>query len=178
MSPEAARHAAVHVDGYYAGLVDAFDGAFQSLPLPPGGHTIVVYLEGYRTARYNLYLQPASTFTLRHAMERVRPGERSELPDMGPSIPPPPEGSYRMPAAAQAIGFGTLDIFVQPTSAEVAIDSHRWLSSEQGHLMVQLGAGMHRVEVSKAGYTTYAVDVEIRDGETSALNVGLTPTPR
>lgn len=192
MSPEAARYAAVYVDGYYAGLVDEFDGAFQSLPLPPGGHTIVVYLEGYRTARYNLYLQPASSFTLRHAMERVRPGERSELPDMAPAIPPPPEGSYRVPsssaavpapqptepAAAQAIGFGTLDVFVQPASADVAIDGHRWVSSEQGHLMVQLGAGTHRVEVSKDGYTTYAVDVEIRDGETTPLNVGLTRTGR
>jgi hypothetical protein len=193
VSPDPARYAAVYVDGYYAGLVDEFDGAFQSLPLPPGGHTIVVYLEGYRTARYNLYLQPASSFTLRHAMERVRPGERSELPDMAPPIPPPPEGSYRMPATssavpapahteptptAEAVGFGTLDVFVQPGNAELTIDGHKWVSSEEGHFVVQLGAGTHRVEVSRAGYRTFAADIEVRDGETTPLNVGLTATPR
>ena len=192
MSPEAARYAAVYVDGYYAGLVDEFDGAFQSLPLPPGGHTIVVYLEGFVTARYNLYLQPASSFTLRHAMQPLPPGMRSDLPEFAPPIPPPPEGSYRMPptssavpappptepAAAQAVGFGTLDVFVQPGNADLTIDGHKWVSSEEGHFVVQLGAGTHRVEVSRAGYRTFATDIEVRDGETTPLNVGLTATPR
>src|SRR6266542_229436 len=32
------KEAAVYVDGYYAGIVDDFDGMLQSLPLSPGGH--------------------------------------------------------------------------------------------------------------------------------------------
>jgi hypothetical protein len=28
------KEAAVYVDGFYAGVVDDFDGVFQSLPLP------------------------------------------------------------------------------------------------------------------------------------------------
>ncbi len=32
------RAAAVYVDAFYAGIVDDFDGNFQRLPLPPGGH--------------------------------------------------------------------------------------------------------------------------------------------
>jgi hypothetical protein len=50
------KEAAVYVDGYYAGIVDDFDGVFQSLPLSPGGHEIAVYLEGYRTVHQSLYL--------------------------------------------------------------------------------------------------------------------------
>ena len=47
--------------------MDDFNGVFQSLPLTPGGHTIVLYLEGYRTVRHNMYLSPASSFNLRLA---------------------------------------------------------------------------------------------------------------
>src|SRR5262245_48645054 len=34
------KEAEVYVDGYYAGLVDDFDGIFQRLHLPPGPHDI------------------------------------------------------------------------------------------------------------------------------------------
>jgi hypothetical protein len=37
------EEAAVYVDGFYAGIVDDFDGVFQKLLLPPGDHTIVLY---------------------------------------------------------------------------------------------------------------------------------------
>jgi hypothetical protein len=36
--------AAVYVDGFYAGIVEDFDCFFERLPLPPGGHEIVLYL--------------------------------------------------------------------------------------------------------------------------------------
>ena len=54
VEPEEAEDAAVYVDGFYAGIVDDFNGVFQSLPLTPGGHTVVLYLEGYRTVRQQL----------------------------------------------------------------------------------------------------------------------------
>ena len=65
------REAAVYVDGFFAGLVDEFDGVFQRLPLPPGGHEFVLYLEGYRTAHYSLYLRPGS-----HHVEVFKDGYR------------------------------------------------------------------------------------------------------
>ena len=40
------KEAAVYVDGFYAGVVDDFDGVFQSLPLPSGGHDITLYYPG------------------------------------------------------------------------------------------------------------------------------------
>jgi hypothetical protein len=36
------RDAKVYVDGYYAGIVDDFDGHFQHLRLTPGAHHIKV----------------------------------------------------------------------------------------------------------------------------------------
>ena len=42
LEPEAAEDAAVYVDGFYAGIVDDFNGVFQALPLPPGAHEIAI----------------------------------------------------------------------------------------------------------------------------------------
>jgi hypothetical protein len=181
------REAEVYVDGFYAGIVNDFDGLFQALPLPPGGHAIVLYLEGYRTSRYNVYLHPGSTFKLRDVMPRLAAGVASEPPPVAAPLPPPPAGSYRMPRTParstpgatpvlQAAGFGTLDLRVQPGTADVVIDGQRWVSSDEGHMLVQVPAGMHRVEIDKAGFRRYAADIEVRDGEMTPLNVSLMPT--
>jgi len=191
VTPDAAKLAAVYVDGYYAGVVDDFDGIFQELPLTPGGHRIVLYLEGYRTVSRNLYLPPRASYTMREALLLLPPGERSTPPDLAPALPPPPPGSYTMPGtpptlpappappatAAKAPGYGTLDLFVQPAGSEVTIDGQRWVSSAGGHFVVQLSAGTHRIEVSRPGYRPYAGDVEVRDGEQATLNVSLAATP-
>jgi hypothetical protein len=188
--PDEADNAAVYVDGYFAGVVDDFDGVFQSLPLPPGGHSIVLYLEGYRTVRHNIYLVRGSTFTLDETLVPLPAGVKSELPELARPVPPPPEGSYTTPAAqprmsappepagtaTQAVGFGTLDLFVQPAAAEVKIDGQRWVSNEEGHFMVHVPAGKHRVEVNQTGYRQFAVEIDVREGETKPLNVSLITT--
>jgi len=184
------NEAAVYVDGYYAGIVDDFDGVFQSLPLPPGGHTIALYLEGYRTAHFNLYLRPASTLKLRHTMEPLLPGERSHPPDVAPPIAPPPAGTYEPPRTlpprplpapappAATVGYGSLDLQVQPAGAAITIDGAAWMTSEPGHFVVQLATGRHTVEVSLAGYRTFTTEVQVREGETTPLNVSLTAARR
>lgn len=187
--PEEAEDAAVYVDGFYAGTVDDFNGTFQALPLTPGGHTIVLYLEGYRTVRHNIYLKPASSFKLRATMERLPAGVTSEPPELAPPVPAPPAGTYRAPTtppkrpgpqpaprAAEAAGFGTLDLYVQPATAEVTIDGHPWVSSDEGHFMVQVPAGKHHVEVGESGYRQFTTDIEIREGEAMPLNVSLITT--
>jgi len=187
IEPKAAKLAAVYVDGFYAGVVDDFNGVFQSLPLTPGGHAIVLYLEGYRTVRHNIYLQPGSTFRLRETLLRLPPDVASEPPELAPPLPPPPAGTYRPPVTpsrvppppsgeytpAVAAGFGTLDLRVQPRDAEVVIDGQRWASSDEGHFMVQVPAGSHRIEVSHPGYRRFTSEIEISDGDTSPLNVSL-----
>ena len=190
VQPEEAEDAAVYVDGFYAGIVDDFNGVFQSLPLTPGGHTVALFLEGYRTERHSFYLRPASSFTLRATMERLPAGATSEPPELAPPVPAPPAGTYRSPATpprtptpqptvrpAEAAGFGTLDVFVQPADAQITIDGQRWFTSDEGHYMVQVPAGKHRVEVSKSGFRQFTTEIEVGDGQTVPLNVSLMTTP-
>jgi hypothetical protein len=163
---------------------------FQSLPLTPGGHTVVLYLDGYRTVRRNVYLGPGSMFELPAMMDRLPPEETSERPEVAAPVPPPPAGTYRTPVTpsalppsptvphtphAAAVGFGALELRVQPADAEVAIDGRPWVTSDEGHFLVQVPAGAHRIEVSKAGYWQFTAKFDVRDGQTSALNVSLMP---
>lgn len=80
------KEAEVYVDGYYAGHVRQFDGVFQSLPVAPGGHTITLYLDGFRTFSEDVYVQPDSTFKLSENMQRLAPGQASA------PVPAPAEG--------------------------------------------------------------------------------------
>jgi hypothetical protein len=95
------KNAEVYVDGYYAGIVDDFDGIFQRLRLPPGQHEITLHLEGYRTVHQSLYLTPDSTYKLRYTMQPLGPGETSEPPPTAPNPPaagaPQPYGPPPMP---------------------------------------------------------------------------------
>ena len=68
------KEAEVFVDGYYAGIVDDFDGAFQRLRVEPGEHEITLYLDGYRTVRQKVYLTPNNTFKIKYALERLAAG--------------------------------------------------------------------------------------------------------
>jgi hypothetical protein len=55
VQPEEAEQAAIHVDGFYAGIVDDFNGVFQSLDtghfmvqVPAGKHRVEIRQSGYR----------------------------------------------------------------------------------------------------------------------------------
>ena len=181
------KQAAVYVDGFYAGVVDDFNGVFQALPLPPGGHRLTLYLEGYRTMEFNLYLRAGSTFKLVHALETLPAGEHSVRPVVAPPVPEPPSGTFipprrsppvtgppRAPGGEQvayADGFGTMDLKVQPTTAKVTIDGERWLSSEEGHYVIALPVGPHRVEILVEGAKPFSTDIDVREGDVVPLNV-------
>src|SRR5262249_24821507 len=70
------RQAEVYVDGYYAGIVDNFDGTFQRLHAAPGEHEISLFLDGYRAVHQKIYLQPNVTFKLKYQMEKLGAGEQ------------------------------------------------------------------------------------------------------
>jgi hypothetical protein len=179
--------AAVYVDGFYAGVVDDFDGVFQGLPLTPGGHVVLLYRPGLVTERHNLYLRPASTFTLRTALAPLRPGERSELPPAAIRVPAPPRpGSYRVPvprwpesdATAGRVDeatVGWLELEVHPSRATVTIDGEPWSTTDPGRFRVDLPDGRHRVRVAAPGFTAADVEVAVVRGQTQALVVNLVP---
>jgi hypothetical protein len=75
----------VYVDGYYAGVVDDFDGLFQRLYLAPGGHEITLRLDGYQTWSAEIFAAPDSTVRLRHDM---LPGPSGEFEDANDSEEP------------------------------------------------------------------------------------------
>ena len=190
------REASVYVDGFYAGIVDDFDGLFQRLPVPPGGHEIVLYLEGYRTVHQTMYAMAASTFKLQYRMEPLAAGETSEPPPVAPPVPPPPQGSAMLPRPRpgappppgypppfppserenRVSDFGTLAIRIQPIDAQVIIDGEPWTASdERAGLIVQVAEGRHRIEIQKNGFRPFSADVTVRGGETTPLNVSLSP---
>jgi hypothetical protein len=193
------KQAGVYVDGYYAGTVDDFDGFFHRLHVTPGGHTITLHLEGYRTVTRQLELTPNATLKLRDTMEKLAAGETSEAPP-APSMPPPATAGTPLPPLAPPAGmpprmplppvpsssgpvqgstFGTLVIRVQPTGADVLIDGNRWSGPEgDDRLLVQVSDGAHHIEVRRSGYRPFAADVQIHRGETTPLNVSLPPEGR
>lgn len=59
------RDAAVYVDGYYAGVVDNFDGVFQRLTLEVGPHEISIERPGFASMVYNVYVDAARTVDVR-----------------------------------------------------------------------------------------------------------------
>jgi len=62
------KDAAVFVDGYYAGIVDDYDGVFQRLNLKVGGHRIEICHAGFETLVFDVNIQIGRTITFHHAM--------------------------------------------------------------------------------------------------------------
>jgi hypothetical protein len=172
--------AAVYIDGYYAGIADDFDGFFENLPLTPGGHTIVVYLNGYRSIQQSVHVPAGGTFKIKGTLEPLAPGEVQAPPPVAPALPAPPAGSYRLPrppverpAAAVAVTFGELDVRVQPADVNLSVDGQRWLSSDPNRFLLQLPTGRHKLEITKAGYRGFTSEVDVTEAGSVLLNISL-----
>jgi hypothetical protein len=63
------RDAEVWVDGYYAGVVDDFDGMFQALKLDRGPYKIEIRKSGFETLQFDVRVQPERTITFRGDMQ-------------------------------------------------------------------------------------------------------------
>ena len=189
------REAQVFVDGYFAGTVDDFDGTFQRLHVEPGDHDLEVFMPGHRSYQQKVYLQPGKTFNVRHVMEPLGPGdaepvrpEAKQRTTNGPRSsqrqpgirprdrePGPDDEPGREPASRSESEFGSLALRVQPGDANITIDGEAWENSgDNNRLIVQLGPGVHTVQIRKDGYRTYMTDVTVRPGETTTLNVAMT----
>ena len=65
--------AQVFVDGYYAGLVDDFDGVRQYLRLEPGPHQVEIRAPELETLVFDVNVQPGQTITYRARMQPLQP---------------------------------------------------------------------------------------------------------
>jgi hypothetical protein len=63
------RDAEVYVDGYYAGIVDDFDGIWQQLRLDDGGYRVEIRKPGFETLVFDVRIQPGRTITYRGQMQ-------------------------------------------------------------------------------------------------------------
>lgn len=176
----------VYVDGYFAGLVDDFDGAFQRLYMPPGQHAIELRLDGHRSYRQSLMVNSGTTYKVRHEMQPLGQGETNPPPteprepdrstakryeEPPPRQTAPPQQPRRTSTAAS---FGTLSLRVKPADAEILVDGERWGTLEGVEQMViHLPVGRHRVEIRKEGYRSFDTEVDILQGEATPLHVSL-----
>lgn len=62
------KTAQVFVDGYYAGVVDDFNGHFQHLDMAPGGHHIELRQPGFQPMGFDVYVQPGHTSDYKGAL--------------------------------------------------------------------------------------------------------------
>jgi hypothetical protein len=199
------KDAEVYVDGYYAGIVDDFDGTFQRLHIAPGPHEVTVYRDGYRSLRQTVYAAPNSTLKIKGDLERLGAADAPQ-PRPTPAPPPqagPPNGTPPGPLPARGrVGrrgppppspppaetppgadgqpssrTGTLSLRVEPPDAEVLIDGAPWRGVSAERVVVDLSDGQHNIQVRKQGFVGYLTDVQIRRGETTTLDVNLRPQP-
>jgi hypothetical protein len=64
------RQAQVYVDGYFAGIVDDFDGAFQGIRLAPGAYRIDIVAPGYDTLTFDVRITPGQKVRYRGDLYR------------------------------------------------------------------------------------------------------------
>ncbi|MEI6666557.1 MAG: PEGA domain-containing protein [Acidobacteriota bacterium] len=100
----------VFVDGYLAGTAADFGGIFQSLDVSPGGHTITLWHQGYRTVTQDVHVQRGNQVKLRHDMEGLAPGE--------------PQDARPMPSPESLVARGREDARLQ--------DDQPWPPSRRG----------------------------------------------
>jgi hypothetical protein len=161
-----------------AGEVDNFDGLFQNLPLVPGHHEIVVYLDGHRALRQKLYLGPGSRQTIKDTLVPLGPGEAAEPRPVPRPLPPmvAPMTGVPLPPPVRSADerVGTLALRVAPADATVFVDGEVSRGPQAAdRLVIPLLEGPHRIRVEKQGYQLFAVDIDVRAGETTSLSVSL-----
>jgi hypothetical protein len=118
------RETEVFVDGYFAGVVDDFDGFSQRLRLEPGEHEVTLFLEGHRPLTRRMLFTVGQTFKVQHEMEPLGAGEpapQRPVPTAKPPVParrtgygrPVPGRQDPDPATAAPNDRGT-DVDVEP----------------------------------------------------------------
>jgi hypothetical protein len=176
------REAEVYVDGFYAGIVDDFDGVFQRLPIRPGNHEITLWRDGLRTVHQTIYVAPRTTLKIKYKMLPLAAGDVAEPRPTPPAPPagvqgdpnqpgpnqpgpppppvrgqfgrrlPPPPPNQAGPGGVDTSTFGALSIRVQPEGASVLVDGQRWDGPQGQNRLI--------VEVAEG---THRVEIQ-RDG--------------
>jgi hypothetical protein len=193
----------VYVDGYYAGIVDDFDGIFQRLNLPPGRHELSFKLEGYKTHRVRLYVPYDHTIKVHHDMERGagegavddsldKPGEEwaereRERDDRERDRRRERTEARRSEAREAQADEDDADADEPDTAAASSGSLRLSVRPEDASIYIDgafrgtgrelnsldLKPGKHRVEVVRPGFRTFDREVEVTNAEPVELSVEL-----
>ncbi len=180
--PEKTR---VYVDGYYAGIVDDFDGLLQRLYLPPGRHDVTLKLEGHRSHTFKVYVPIDQTIKVHHEMVQGAGDEtvdvvgtpmdyaRAETRDEGRRRRDyGREDDDDVDDGLDRQNSGSLRLRVRPADASVYVDGK--FHGAAGNLeSLVLRPGRHRVEVVRPGFRTVEREVEVDRGRSAELEVEL-----
>lgn len=156
------KDAALHVDGYYAGIVGDFGGFFHQLTLSVGPHHVEIRKAGYYTLVLDVNLQPGQTITYKRTMEPVQRIDAApeEPPVLSQGITGDPEQFVQIP--------GTVRFDVTPKDAEVYADGYYAglvddFSGNAQRLLLTPGA--HHIELRAKGYESVEFDVNVQPGQ-------------
>lgn len=165
----------VYLNGYYAGIVDDFDGVFQRLYVPAGHHDLALRLDGYDTFNTKVYVAPGDTLDVTHQMRSLPAGSVSGPPPAPQPLPPEWAGSTPPPLGEEpASPYGVLALRVDPPDAQIVVDDEPWLMMEgRTELAMHVPAGWHRLEVRRDGYQAFRTELELTEGATTRLSVTL-----
>lgn len=178
--------ATVYVDGYYAGVVDDFNGLFQRLNLSPGRHEVTVRMDGYRTHTWKIYAPSGQTIKLQYDLVK---GDGADPVDEMPGARPvayqresgDPEYDRDAPSSRPmarnerpAGDPGRVRLNFRPDDATIYIDGE--FRGKAGQVQtVELSPGSHRIEVVRPGFVTYEREIEVQSGDNADLRVELEP---
>ena len=183
VDPSKAR---VYVDGYYAGIVDDFDGVFQRLNIPPGRHEITLKLEGYRTQHFKVYVPVGDTIKIHYDMvpaaARRPPNSspafrrttraREDMNDRDDGATTPRRRTLRGPRRHGRATPASVRLQVSPPG-RFGVRGRRVPRLGPPVANLRLRPGRHRIEVVRPGFRTVEREVEVEPGRSTEVEVEL-----
>ena len=173
ISQEFREDAQVFLDGAHVGVVDDFDGIFQSLRLSPGTYELAIELDGDRTFRQQIFVSRGRTYKVRYELDA----------NAAVALTSGTEASSRAGRTGYVrdrFDSGRIRIQVKPAKdeAQVYVDGARAGVVDDFDGVFQrlnLPTGRHDVEIRLAGHRSFRQLVFVSPGRTYTLRHQLEP---
>ena len=163
------KDADVYVDGYFAGVIDNFNGAFHHLTVGAGTHVLEIRNAGFETLTVEVYVQPRQTITYRGAMSPAQAGESSAQIEPDTASPVDSEAPRGAP--------GDFRLDVTPRDSRIYVDGYYvgTVDNFKGKSQrLNLPPGPHHVTLQADGYEPLELDIAIQERQTTTYSGSLT----
>jgi hypothetical protein len=182
VSPGEAR---VYLDGRYIGTADDFGGDPDSLTLRPGSYRLEFRLEGYESQSIDIDADPGATIEVHKNLRRTSGARRYRLREAPrPEDGVQPYSGRRQGTGRPDVGYGRplrngrerLLLSAHPDDAAVYLDDRFLGTAEQLGATddgVPLTPGRHTITVSRPGFKSRTVEINVARGEAKKVDVSL-----